>query len=250
MAFWGDYHTHTIHSHGKGTIEQNVQQAIAKGLKEIAITDHGFKHMAFNVKREEWDNIRAEHNSIANKYPQIKIYLGIESNLYNKKGDIDIENNDFPLLDIIVAGYHKWVHKGLGFFVSNTFGLATTKIKNRNTNAFIKAIERYPIDIISHPQAGISLDIVEVSNAAANFGTFFELNGKRIPTTDLEFQQILEKTQVEFIANSDAHAVHKVANYDLPQSIIDRVGIPTSRIVNWEKLPNFRSRINKEYASQ
>lgn len=35
-----DYHTHTRYSHGKGTIEQNVQVARAKGLKKIALIRH------------------------------------------------------------------------------------------------------------------------------------------------------------------------------------------------------------------
>ena len=51
MSFWGDYHTHTIYSHGKGTIEENVVRALKSGLKEIAITDHGFRHMTYNVRR-------------------------------------------------------------------------------------------------------------------------------------------------------------------------------------------------------
>ena len=52
MNFLGDYHTHTIYSrkkfipyyHAKGTIEENILEAKKVGLKEIAITDHGFNH--------------------------------------------------------------------------------------------------------------------------------------------------------------------------------------------------------------
>ena len=36
-----DHHTHTIYSHGKGTILDNVRVAAAKGIRSIAITDHG-----------------------------------------------------------------------------------------------------------------------------------------------------------------------------------------------------------------
>ena len=33
MQILADYHTHTIYSHGKGTIEENVKVAISKGIK-------------------------------------------------------------------------------------------------------------------------------------------------------------------------------------------------------------------------
>ena len=36
-----DLHTHTIYSHGKGTIEENAQAAKEKGLEGIAITGKG-----------------------------------------------------------------------------------------------------------------------------------------------------------------------------------------------------------------
>ena len=34
-----DFHTHTVFSHGKGTIEQNVMRAREIGLAAIAISD-------------------------------------------------------------------------------------------------------------------------------------------------------------------------------------------------------------------
>ena len=49
---FADYHTHTLYSHGKGTIQQNVEAAQRKGLKEIAITDHGPGHILYGVKRK------------------------------------------------------------------------------------------------------------------------------------------------------------------------------------------------------
>ena len=38
MRILGDYHTHTTYTHGKSTVEENVEQAELLGLKEIAIT--------------------------------------------------------------------------------------------------------------------------------------------------------------------------------------------------------------------
>ena len=51
MELTGDYHTHTIFSHGKGTILENALSAKEVGLKEIGISDHGFAHTAFGIKR-------------------------------------------------------------------------------------------------------------------------------------------------------------------------------------------------------
>ena len=53
MLLTGDYHTHTTYSHGKGTVLENALAAKEKGLKEIAITDHGFEQMAFGIKRKK-----------------------------------------------------------------------------------------------------------------------------------------------------------------------------------------------------
>ena len=47
-----DWHTHTVYSHGKGTIEDNVKVAIEKNLTSIAITDHGPGHVD-TVSEEE-----------------------------------------------------------------------------------------------------------------------------------------------------------------------------------------------------
>ena len=34
MEILADYHTHTVYSHGKGSIEDNVKVAISKGIKK------------------------------------------------------------------------------------------------------------------------------------------------------------------------------------------------------------------------
>ena len=40
-----DHHTHTIYSHGKGKVIDNVREALSKGLDSIAISDHGPGHL-------------------------------------------------------------------------------------------------------------------------------------------------------------------------------------------------------------
>ena len=77
-----DYHTHTIYSHGTGTVLENAMVAKEKGLKEIAITDHGFSHMYFGLKREKLADLRRDIDEATQK-TGVKVYLGVEANLMN-----------------------------------------------------------------------------------------------------------------------------------------------------------------------
>lgn len=43
MEILADYHTHTVYSHGKGSIEDNVKVAISKGIKKLVFQTMGIK---------------------------------------------------------------------------------------------------------------------------------------------------------------------------------------------------------------
>ena len=60
MQILADYHTHTKYSHGKGTIEENVLEAISKGIKTIGISDHGYKHLTYGIKLNDIYKMREE----------------------------------------------------------------------------------------------------------------------------------------------------------------------------------------------
>lgn len=63
MILFGDYHTHTEysrHHHGKGTILENASVAADKGIKQIAITDHGFNHPFFGVRRKDIPDVQED----------------------------------------------------------------------------------------------------------------------------------------------------------------------------------------------
>ena len=253
MAFWGDYHTHTIYSHGKGTIEENVLAAQKIGLKEIAITDHGFRHMMYNVRRMDFRYMREDVEFVKKKYPDINVYLGLETNLTSRFGKADVLSSDMPGLDLLICGYHKFVLPDklsdfFKFFLPNFVFSNTDKNSKktiaRNTDAYIKLLESYDVDIVSHINYGIRADAVEVARACKHFGTYVELNGKRISMTDEDLAKIAAE-DVEFICDSDAHSVGRVGDFSVPVACIERVGIPYSQIANWERLPRFRSRIAK-----
>ena len=248
MKLYGDYHTHTIYSHGKGTIEENVQVAISRGIKEIAITDHGLKHVVFGLRPKKVKKMQEEITILREKYPEIKILAGVEANINGLGGTVDLTEQNIGWFDIIVAGYHKavWPRKFSDFFTyhysslhEKLFGAPTSKMRARSTDAFVKAIEKYPIDILSHINYGLGVEVKPVAEACAQHGTLLELNGKRINPTHTEFEEIL-KTKVLFVADSDAHTPDRVGDISLVENYIKGYDIE-DRIVNLHGSPILRS---------
>ena len=242
----GDYHTHTVYSHGKGSVEDNVLAAVKLGLKEIAITDHGFGHLIYNVRKSDFKYFLEDISVCREKYPQIKIYAGIEANFVSEDGDIDLSGRSREKLDIAVCGYHKFAAGGFFDFFSFTlprllFSKNSEKTISANTDAYIKAMENNRIDIISHPGYGAKIDIMAVGEAAKELGVLLELNGKRVNIKDEELLALAD-IGCEFIINSDAHSPERVGEVSLPVSVIERSGLPKACIANWDKLPVFRGK--------
>ena len=247
MAFWGDYHTHTVYSHGKGCIEDNVLRAAKLGLKEIAVADHGFNHIVFNLRRSELPDMRRQIENLKIKYPSITVYLSVESNLLDRQGHIDIKPDDWKSLDMAVCGFHKLVFappKSAAFFAANLVGASSAKTVARNTDAYVNAVLKNDIDILSHPGNFCKCDIRAVAQACRARGTYFELNGKRIHLSDEELAAAAAE-DVEFVCSSDAHTPKRVGDFSVAVAAIERVGIPYESVSNYERLPKFRSRENE-----
>lgn len=242
MRIFGDYHTHTIFSrnnHGKSTIEENVKVAVSKGLKEIAISDHGFNHIFFGVRRKNIEFMKNECKRLSEKYG-IKVYFSIESNLISSNGDIDLTDEDKKNFDIVLMGYHKAVlpktFKDFFFFIFKNIN--SKKQIEKNTNAYIQALSKNKINVITHLNVGMKVNVYEVAKKASETNTLIELNGKRINFSKNDVLDML-KTDVKFIINSDAHICSRVGETNLGMNFAIKNNIPLDRIVNINKTPNF-----------
>ena len=101
MKILGDYHTHTNFSHGSGSVLKNAESAKQKGLKEIAITDHGFGHRLYAVKRSKFASVIADAKN-AETTTGVKVLVGIEANFLSEQGDIDLTPEEIKNLDEIL----------------------------------------------------------------------------------------------------------------------------------------------------
>lgn len=248
MSFWGDYHTHTVYSHGKGTVLDNARVAAEKGLKEIAITDHGLRHALFGLRRRKMPALRLDCTN-ASEETGVLVLMGIENNFNSFDGTFDAKADDLEKIDIIQGGFHKAAlvpSFGAQFsfqfrnILSGMKERSSKKLMVKNTDAYLKLIENYELDFVGHLNRDIHADALTVARFAHQKGTYIELNSKRFTLTDEELEKMAEEG-IEFVCNSDAHSPSRVGDMSLALSHIDRLHIPYSLIANWDRLPSFRS---------
>lgn len=236
-----DHHTHTIYSHGKGTIEDNVKEAVAKGLESIAITDHGPGHLTYGMDRNKLPQMRAEIDQLQLKYPQIKILLGVEANTLRVEPFLDVAPEERPDYDILLAGYHFGIlHAGMVPNYLNKhaglFGGETSTLKVKNTAMMLDALyynEEHGnhIDVLTHPGDKGPFDIADIARACADTGTFIEINDKHHHLT-VEEIKIAVAYDVKFIIGSDAHIPSRVGSFEGPLRRALEAGLDPARIVN------------------
>lgn len=256
MILSSDYHTHTVFSHGKGQIIDNAVIAKQKGLKEIGISDHGFAHPAFGLTERKVPKMRALCDEATNQ-TGVSVLLGVESNIIGTDGSVDLKEKLYDSFDIFLAGIHKFVLYKFGSIFSLAIpDLFHTYLKSKkipqsviktNTKTFINVIKNNPVDMITHLNFCCFADALEVAKAAADYGTYIELNAKKVHLTDEQICDIVQKTSARFIISSDAHSKERVGEISLVEDMIKRLDFPTDRIDNIDgRLPKFRFKAFKE----
>lgn len=256
MILTADYHTHTVFSHGKGKIIDNALSAKKVGLKEIGISDHGFSHPAFGLTKSKTPKMRSLCDEATNQ-TGIKVLFGIESNIIGTDGTVDLKEKMYDYFDVFLAGIHKFVLYKFG----TIFSLATPnlihdffKSKNipnslvkENTKTFINVVKNNPVDILTHLNFGCFTDPLEVAKVCADYGTYLELNAKKVHLPDEQIQEIIDKTSVKFIISSDAHSPDRVGEVSLVEQMINRINFPLDRIDNIDgRLPKLRFKTFKD----
>lgn len=235
-----DHHTHTTFSHGKGSIEDNVKVAVEKGLKSIAITDHGPGHLTYGIDRNKIGEMRKEIERLKLVYPQIEILLGVEANTIRVAPYIDLNEEDKIDLDILLAGYHFGILKAgmVPNYINSHTGLmggTSSSLMVQNTAMILNALYNNDIAILTHPGDKGPFDIEDIAKACADTGTKIEINAKHKHLTVDEIK-IAAKYDVEFVIGSDAHISSKVGCFEEPFRRALEAGLDPERIVNIEKI--------------
>ncbi|MBQ0078797.1 MAG: PHP domain-containing protein [Eubacterium sp.] len=227
-----DYHTHTVHSHGLGTIRDNVLAARKRGLKEIGITDHG-PNLEHGISREQVPKIRQMVDGINEEFDDITGHLGVEANIINIGNGLDIAPEEFVNYDYVIAGYHYGLANG--YCAENWKdmykGFNSKSLMIKNTEMMLNAIYSNDLKILTHPGDKARVDILELAKACAETDTLMEINMEHDKLNTVQLG-ICAKTDAKFVISSDAHVPERVGSYEGGLLRAVNAGIDLERIVN------------------
>lgn len=249
MEIWGDYHIHTRASDGQGHVADKFACASARGLREIAVADHGYGAIIFHQTDKKFD---AEKRDVerANGLDSVKVYQSIEATPLNEAGDLDVPDATIARCDILHFSFHRliqWRHvkKCPRYFIVNGWGTRWARSEEDlvefNTRVYLNVLDRYPVDVICHLNHRARVDVRRICTRAAEDGVYVELNEKHIETLEDCIDTVLA-TDVEFILGSDAHRTSDVGNFTRVKSFIERHAIPPERICGVGAKPHFRAK--------
>ncbi|MEE1518108.1 MAG: phosphatase [Lachnospiraceae bacterium] len=217
-----DTHTHTIASgHAYNTILEMAKAAADKGIKILGITDHS-KAMPEASGDFYFMNLK----SMDREAYGVELLLGVELNIIDYNGKVDLPLRYIKEMDIVIASLHTPCIK--------------PGTKEENTNALIKCCENPYIDIIGHPDDGnYDIDMEQLVLAAKRTGTLLELNNNSIVfrmnarENDKKMLILCKEHNVPIVIGSDAHAVGKVGEKSNALELVEEVDFPEELIMNY-----------------
>lgn len=238
MKAFAEFHSHSNYSgDGKASMEKMVLEAIRLGYSKYGISDHGYKNLAYGVKYKDYPKMRAEMDELKEKYKNqgIELLLGVEANILDDKGNIDVDDYILNYVDYVLAGYHFGIKpngaRGYGNLVNNYSRLFSYKEMDYNTNSLIEAMKNNNIFILTHPGDKGPIYIKDVAKVAMDTNTVLEINAHH---DNLSVKQILEikNMDVKFSVGADAH---RPEHLEYISRAIDRAhmaGLKADRIIN------------------
>jgi len=217
-----DTHTHTYASgHAYSTLIENAKSAKQNGLAMFCTTDHselmpGAPHYWFFI------NQRVLPRFIEG----VAIIRGVESNIMNTQGEIDIHPSVDKNLDWVIASFHEPV-----FLPSDSAA---------HTEALLNVIKGGRVDALGHlGNPNFDFDFEAVIQCAAEHNVAIEINNttlkgnSRVGSVDrcYEIARIAKAKGAFITSGSDAHFCNDVGGLDLVSSLLDKVGIDLNKVI-------------------
>lgn len=220
-----DLHTHSIAStHAYSTVREMVDAAKEKGLHAIAITDHS-NLMPGSPGPIYFMNLGP---SVPRYFRDVLTIPGVEGNVIDFDGTLDVPEMDLTRLDWMVASIH---NIGLE-------GLKNPDI-DKCTRLWLGVANNPKVNIIGHSgDPKFKYDYEKVIPVFGEKGKLVEINAHsfevRAQNIDncREIARTCMKYGVQIVVSSDAHFETEVANFDKALHMLEEINFPEELILN------------------
>lgn len=221
-----DTHTHTVASgHAYSTVDEMARFSSEKRLEIIGITDHG-SALPGGAHDFHFHNLRV----IPKNLYGVRILKGIEANIIDFEGGIDVSTELLENLDIVIASFHP----------------PCIPFNNEEimTKTLIKIMENPSIDIIGHPgDARYPLDMKRIAEVARETSTLLEINNASLKPESfrpgvrenlVELLKWCKYYETPVIAGTDAHICYDVGSFKESIALFEELSFPEYLIMNTE----------------
>ncbi|MDU1540551.1 MAG: phosphatase [Paeniclostridium sordellii] len=222
-----DLHCHTIASgHAYSTLKENIDEAKEKGLKYLGVSDHA-PEMPGSTHPFYFGNLGV----IKEEINGIKMLKGIEANIMDFDGNLDIPEDVVGKLDYVIASLHP--------------PCISPGSKEENTKAVLCAMENEEVKIIGHlDDSRYPVDYETVVKKAKQTNTLLEINNSSLRPNSFrvgatknaqELLNLCKKYNVKVILGSDAHIYYQVGAFENCERILKEVDFPGNLVVNYSE---------------
>jgi len=195
-----------------------IAQAKARDMKAIAITDHG-PTLKGHLTSVFFERFRSPD-------PALRVLKGIECNITDSEGSIDVPHDYLPFIDIILLGIHPNTPQG--------------QTREAYTDLLVKAIRKNPmVDIITHPNdPAYPVDYLRLAKVAAMEGVALEINNSKVLYARCRIEEAealiaaCKEAHCRIAVNSDTHAIHELGDDSSVAPLLARASFPQELIVN------------------
>jgi len=222
MKFEVDTHTHTYASgHAYSTLIENAQHAEQNSMKMFCTTDHassmpGAPHYWFFINQKV----------IPRFLSNVAVLRGVEANILNIKGEIDIPLEVDNNLDWTIGSFHEAVLRPAD--------------KATNTETLLNVIKNGRVDALGHlGNPNYDIDFKTVIACAKEYNVAIEINNSslkgmsRVGSNErcLEIAKIAAEIGAYITTGSDAHFCSDIGQFQYASELIDKAGVPASNVI-------------------
>ena len=221
-----DLHTHTIASgHAFSTWKENMEAAQSMGLKVFGTSEHAAM-MPGTAPLIYFRNLK----TIPREMNGMKIVNGIEANIYDEAGSIDVDPSIVDRLDYIIASFHIQCSQDMGIV--------------KNTKAYLGAVRNPIVTIIGHPDDGrCPVEYGELAAAAAEYHTALELNNASLSPISsrkngreniFKMLEACKKYKTMVMMGTDSHICYEVGHFEAAMEVLKEAKFPPEQIINFD----------------